>query len=219
MVAAVCGRPALSPHATVRIAMRRPHTLRQTALRPQGVPAYLRHKVWFDNSGAAAKRAAHGHKHFEECVRAALSSPNQSHVRQIDLDVGRTYPEHPFFRGEEGLGKLRTVLLAYAGHNPEVGYCQSMNYVAGLLLLVLDRDPEDSFWVLAALVEGASRTAGPKSDSNQQDDSVAQRLPSSGLCSDFCVSCIEQSRQMPQLQASLTTRLQIGWHAIRTMSA
>lgn len=121
-------------------------------LRPQGVPPYLRHSVWFENCGATALRAAHRKQHFAECVRAGLGRP--SVVRQIELDISRTYPEHPFFRGEEGLTKLRTVLLAYAGHNREVGYCQSMNYVAGILLLVLDRDPEDSFWVLAALIGG-----------------------------------------------------------------
>jgi hypothetical protein len=57
----------------------------------------------------------------------------------IDKDLGRTYPSHPLFNVESGQGitgqkALRNVLQAYAGFNPEVGYCQSMNYICGFLL-------------------------------------------------------------------------------------
>jgi hypothetical protein len=120
----------------------------------QGVPPFLRPHVWMHGSGAAIKRASLGREHFDGSTVAALSCADQRHIKQIDLDVGRTFPEHPFFRKEEGLAKLRTVLIAYAGHNPDIGYCQSMNYIAGLLILVMDRDPEDAFWVLVTLLDG-----------------------------------------------------------------
>jgi hypothetical protein len=35
---------------------------------------------------------------------------------------------------------LRRVLQAFAVHNPQIGYCQSLNFIAGLLLLFLDGD-------------------------------------------------------------------------------
>ena len=38
-------------------------------------------------------------------------------------------------------------------HKPTVGYCQSMNYITGMLLLVLDKCEEDAFWVLVALID------------------------------------------------------------------
>lgn len=38
-------------------------------------------------------------------------------------------------------------------HNDKVGYVRSMNPVAALLLVVLERNEENSFWVLASLVE------------------------------------------------------------------
>ncbi len=47
--------------------------------------------------------------------------------------------------------KLRNVLAAFAAFNPTVGYCQSMNFVAALLLLQL-QDEEEAFWVLATVV-------------------------------------------------------------------
>jgi Rab-GTPase-TBC domain len=35
---------------------------------------------------------------------------------------------------KEGKSALRRVLRAYAMRNPEVGYCQGLNFIAGLLL-------------------------------------------------------------------------------------
>lgn len=40
---------------------------------------------------------------------------------------------------------------------PQVGYCQGLNYLAGMLLLVMQRDEERAFWVLVSLLdEGAA---------------------------------------------------------------
>ena len=43
------------------------------------------------------------------------------------------------------------MLVAYANRNRDVGYCQSMNFLAAVLLLVVDE--ESAFWCLAAIVE------------------------------------------------------------------
>jgi hypothetical protein len=43
------------------------------------------------------------------------------------------------------------VLRAYALYNPEIEYCQGLNYVAGLLLMVFD-DPEVAFRALTVIV-------------------------------------------------------------------
>ena len=53
--------------------------------------------------------------------------------RQVDLDLPRTFPGNA--RVELCLPALRRVLLAFAAHAPEVGYCQSMNFIAALLLV------------------------------------------------------------------------------------
>ena len=59
---------------------------------------------------------------------------------QVEKDLPRTFPAHPLLDGV-GRDALRRVLLAYARYNPKVGYCQGLNFLAGLLLLLM---PEES---------------------------------------------------------------------------
>lgn len=54
---------------------------------------------------------------------------------------------------EEGQAALGRVLLAFSVHRPDIGYCQGMNAIAAMLLLVLERNEEDSFWVLVSLID------------------------------------------------------------------
>ncbi len=69
---------------------------------------------------------------------------------QVEKDLPRTFPAHPLLDGV-GRDALRRVLLAYARYNPKVGYCQGLNFLAGLLLLLM---PEESaFYVLGTIVE------------------------------------------------------------------
>ncbi|KAB8338813.1 hypothetical protein FH972_021757 [Carpinus fangiana] len=46
---------------------------------------------------------------------------------------------------------LRRVLRAFAIHCPKIGYCQSLNFLAGQLLLFLDGDEEKAFHLLCVL--------------------------------------------------------------------
>ena len=46
-------------------------------------------------------------------------------------DVERTFPGHPYFESAKGLESLRRVLSAFAVHNADIGYCQSINFVTG----------------------------------------------------------------------------------------
>lgn len=62
----------------------------------------------------------------------------------------RTFPGHPALDGE-GRNSLRHLLLAYARHNPAVGYCQGMNFFAGLLLLLMPE--ENAFWTLVGIID------------------------------------------------------------------
>lgn len=59
----------------------------------------------------------------------------------IQRDVHRTFPEFPLFAAHQGQQALFRVLKAYSLHDLEVGYCQGMAFVAGLLLFYLPEEP------------------------------------------------------------------------------
>ena len=83
-------------------------------------------------------------------------------------DMTRTFAsDQTAVTTSEGQAKLRRVLTAYSLHNKVVGYCQSLNYIAGgsvyadrdhdvnggagFLVLVVAEEP--AFWLLASLCE------------------------------------------------------------------
>ena len=112
-----------------------------------GIPHQHRPAAWMLLSGAQARKDAQPHL-FERIV----STPPEKKVADaIELDVRRTFPEHPRLTSAF-VERMRTVLLAYAKRNPEVGYCQGMNFVVASILLVCESN-EDSFWLLAHIVE------------------------------------------------------------------
>nr|XP_006819667.1 PREDICTED: USP6 N-terminal-like protein-like [Saccoglossus kowalevskii] len=86
---------------------------------------------------------------YEMKSRARKMSPD---IRQIDLDVNRTYRDHIMFRDRYGVKQqaLFHVLAAYSMYNTEVGYCQGMSQIAALLLMYLNE--EDAFWALSQLL-------------------------------------------------------------------
>lgn len=81
--------------------------------------------------------------------RARLMSPD---VRQIDLDVNRTFRNHIMFRDRYGIKQqaLFHILAAYSMYNTEVGYCQGMSQIGALLLMYMNE--EDGFWALHVLL-------------------------------------------------------------------
>ena len=113
----------------------------------EGIPTKHRPAAWMLLSGAAARKEAQPGL-YERLV--AASAP-KSVEDAVELDVRRTFPEHPRLT-EEFVERMRRVLLAYAKRNPEVGYCQGMNFVAASILLFLDAE-DDAFWLLSHIVE------------------------------------------------------------------
>ncbi|XP_058550780.1 TBC1 domain family member 2A isoform X1 [Neofelis nebulosa] len=75
-------------------------------------------------------------------------------ARQIELDLNRTFPNNKHFTcpASSYPDKLRRVLLAFSWQNPTIGYCQGLNRLAAIALLVLEEE-ECAFWCLVAIVE------------------------------------------------------------------
>lgn len=117
----------------------------------EGVPPLYRSWVWEQVSGAAKLQAGHMNNYYEAMVhQGEATSPS---ARQVDLDVPRTFPHNAWVASAEGQASLRRVLVAFSVHKPDVGYCQSMNYIAAMLLLCLELSEERAFWVMVALID------------------------------------------------------------------
>ncbi|WMV38936.1 hypothetical protein MTR67_032321 [Solanum verrucosum] len=137
----------------------------------KGIPPVLRPKVWFSLSGAAKKKSTVPESYYQDMTMAVEDKVTPA-TKQIDhemtcitdfkgrvlsfvvvlKDLPRTFPGHPWLDTSEGHAALRRVLVAYSFRDSDVGYCQGLNYVAALLLLVLKTE-EDAFWMLAVLLE------------------------------------------------------------------
>ncbi|RHY08541.1 hypothetical protein DYB36_000760 [Aphanomyces astaci] len=76
---------------------------------------------------------------------------HSSSVRQIEADLTRTVSPDDADWSVERSDQLRRVLVAYAVHNPKLGYCQGLNYVVARLLQCVD-DDESAFWLLERMI-------------------------------------------------------------------
>ncbi|KAL8036139.1 hypothetical protein ABFX02_12G140400 [Erythranthe guttata] len=123
-----------------------------------GVPKELRGEVWQAFVGVRTRRVE---TYYQDLLATKDddASGGQEHDKydlpekwrkQIEKDLPRTFPGHPALN-EKGRNSLRRVLSAYARHNPSVGYCQAMNFFAGLLLLMMPE--ENAFWTLVGIID------------------------------------------------------------------
>nr|NP_730989.2 pollux, isoform D [Drosophila melanogaster]AAN13258.2 pollux, isoform D [Drosophila melanogaster] len=74
------------------------------------------------------------------------------HQHAIFIDLGRTFPNHQFYKDPLGLGQLSlfNLLKAYSILDPELGYCQGLGFICGVLLLHCDE--ANSFQLLKHLM-------------------------------------------------------------------
>lgn len=72
---------------------------------------------------------------------------------KIQKDIGRTAPGNKEFCSDHRTGKNRlyNVLKAYTSYDPEIGYCQGMNFLTAVLLQYIE-DEEDAFWSLVFIM-------------------------------------------------------------------
>lgn len=73
-------------------------------------------------------------------IVTTLRSFKNSSSEQILRDLPRSFPGHPYFDSPEGTRALGNVLTAFSWLNPAIGYTQSMNFWAGLLLIMVSSE-------------------------------------------------------------------------------
>ncbi|KAM4572594.1 uncharacterized protein PAE49_007709 [Odontesthes bonariensis] len=121
----------------------------------KGIPLQLRGQAWallldiekvkLDNMGKYEKMKLQARNFSTE-------------IKQIDLDVNRTFRNHIMFMDRFGVKQqaLFHVLAAYSVYNTEVSYCQGMSQIAAILLMYLNE--EDAFWALSQLLTNSKHS-------------------------------------------------------------
>lgn len=133
----------------------------------RGIPSEYRGQAWFFYAGGYEKLNK-GVGVYEKIVEDTRNVSNKD-TEVIERDLNRTFPDNKYFnnnltqdspdanstfdRASETpmITTLRRVLIAFAHYQPQIGYCQSLNFLAGLLLLFMDE--ERTFWMLVILTE------------------------------------------------------------------
>ncbi|GFR24549.1 TBC1 domain family member 1 [Trichonephila clavata] len=100
-----------------------------------GVPRQKRGEIWLflaNKYCVANKSPPVDNTPYVELLRKL--TPYQ---HAILIDIGRTYPGHPYFKQVLGPGQLSlfSLLKAYSVVDEEVGYCQGLSFLGGILLL------------------------------------------------------------------------------------
>ncbi|CAG8522042.1 16954_t:CDS:2, partial [Racocetra fulgida] len=101
-----------------------------------------------------------------KCSKTQDPRLENEYFEVIERDLHRTFPENIKFKStvvsDDGnspvlstdnvpiIQSLRRVLTAFSLYSPNIGYCQSLNYVAGILLLFMDE--EKAFWMLVTII-------------------------------------------------------------------
>jgi hypothetical protein len=144
----------------------------------KGIPHEWRGAAWFWYAGGPAKLVQESGRYWDLVEQANKGKLSESDRDLIERDLNRTFPDNIRFkpdplppnhpqcnesinhpnRTQDSLDPritdpsivraLRRVLQAFALHNPTIGYCQSLNFLAGLLLLFLNEDEEKAFILL-----------------------------------------------------------------------
>jgi Rab-GTPase-TBC domain len=102
--------------------------------------------MWLKITGAGY--LLEDHPDYYKNIKQLSSSVDTRSIKQIEKDVNRTFPGDRTFDKQE----LRNVLVAYSIRNPNVGYCQGLNFVVATILS-LEFSEEESFWIYVQIIE------------------------------------------------------------------
>ncbi|XP_068134543.1 TBC1 domain family member 1 isoform X3 [Hyperolius riggenbachi] len=119
----------------------------------QGVPRPHRGEIWkFLAEQHQLRQQVPNKSHLKDIPYKELLKQLTTQQHAILIDLGRTFPTHPYFSAQLGAGQLSlyNILKAYSLLDPEVGYCQGLSFVAGVLLLHMSE--EDAFKLLKFLM-------------------------------------------------------------------
>uniref|UniRef100_UPI0037E90F43 TBC1 domain family member 4 isoform X2 n=1 Tax=Semicossyphus pulcher TaxID=241346 RepID=UPI0037E90F43 len=109
----------------------------------QGVPKGRRGEVWLLLSHQYRLRhRLPQRQQAPDTLYHDLLKQLTAQQHSILVDLGRTFPTHQYFSAQLGAGQLSlyNLLKAYSLLDTEVGYCQGISFVAGVLLLHMSEE-------------------------------------------------------------------------------
>lgn len=120
----------------------------------KGVPQAKREKIWFWLIKKNKKYLKNDKNLRLDLSYKEILSQSTIHQHAILLDLGRTFPSHPNFSKKYGPGQLAlfNVLKAYSILDSEVGYCQGLSFIVGILLIHVNNNEEKAFNLLKFLL-------------------------------------------------------------------
>jgi len=115
-----------------------------------GLPSSLRGSLWYylsQGSDLAACFSSQVYSHLQACENPEVAD-------SISRDVYRTFPGMDMFREEDGYGQtaLSNLLRAYSAYDHDIGYCQGMGFIAGLLIAEIPSE-EQAFWTFVQIMK------------------------------------------------------------------
>ncbi|KAK6457738.1 rab-GTPase-TBC domain-containing protein [Scheffersomyces xylosifermentans] len=116
----------------------------------QGIPSQLRPIIWQKlsllNNADIPQSTRLVYKNFQHSYSAEVS-------KQINKDLNRTFPTVHFFREEATIKGLSTILNVYANYDVELGYCQGLLFLVGILFYQFKGDCELTLHALITVME------------------------------------------------------------------
>lgn len=124
----------------------------------KGIPAEWRGNAWW-YFAKGPEKLKNNVGVYDTLIESTFHLHNKD-TEIIERDLNRTFPDNIHFKPERSnpsedppetalVEALRRVLVAFSSYNPAIGYCQSLNFIAGLLLIFMDE--EKAFWMLVII--------------------------------------------------------------------
>lgn len=124
-----------------------------------GIPMRERAKIYLENAESKIHYSPEAFEAYKEEFRSMDSEQFQSMNNDINADKGRTLTNNIFFRrefeqarGKDTQSELASILRAFCVRNPQIGYIQGFNLIAGYLMLAMPTT-EKAFWVFCYMIE------------------------------------------------------------------
>lgn len=113
---------------------------------PNPIRSLIWNKLFLLDSSEPPQSSKLIFKNFQHSYNSEIS-------QQIAKDLNRTFPNVNFFNQQRTVADLSTILNVFANYDVELGYCQGLIFLVGVLYYHLEQDNELVFYALVNVME------------------------------------------------------------------